>query len=162
MAVQRKEEAQRIVDTYGDAVYKFALSLTRHKDVADDVFQEVFLRYMKKSPVFENEKHARAWFYVVTKNCCRSHFMSAFIRRSAPLDQDIPFLKEPDYALYQYVLKLPMKYRTVIHLYYYEGYSTKEIASLLKKKEATVRTQLKRARDLLKQVMEGSDSLENL
>lgn len=162
MAIQRKEDAERIVDTYGDAVYKLALSLTRHKDVADDVFQEVFLRYMKKRPVFENEKHARAWFYIVTKNCCRTHFMSAFIRHSAPLDQEIPFLNDPDYKLYQYVLELPVKYRIVIHLFYYEGYSTRETAAILKKKEATVRTQLKRARTLLKKVMEGSDSLENL
>lgn len=162
MAVIAKEAAEKIVDTYGDAVYKFALSLTRHKDIADDVFQEVFLRYLKKGPVFENEKHARAWFYIVTRNCCRSHFMSAFVRRSVPLEQDIPFLKEPDYGLYRYVLKLPKKYRTVIHLFYYEGYTTHEIASLLKKKEATVRTQLKRARALLKEAMKGSDLFENI
>ncbi|MGX8835189.1 RNA polymerase sigma factor [Amedibacillus sp. YH-ame6] len=156
------QEAEKLIEQYGHSVYRFALSLTKHKDVADDVFQEVFLRYLKKQPVFENEEHAKAWFFVVTRNCCKNHFMSAFVRHSAPLIEDIPMLKEEKYGLYEEVLKLPLKYRQVIHLYYYEGYSSQEIASILHLPDATIRTQLKRARNLLKKQLEGCEEFENL
>lgn len=72
------KEADEIVENYGDLVNRFALSLTKHKDVADDIFQEVFLRYSKKHPIFDNEEHAKAWFFVVTRNCCRNHLSSLF------------------------------------------------------------------------------------
>lgn len=151
------EEASEIVEQYADLVYKFALSLTKQKDVADDVFQEVFLRYAKRKPSFESEDHARAWFFTVTKNCCRTHFTSAFMRHTAPLEEDIPMLQKEEHALYFYVLKLPAAYRSVIHLFYYEGLSTLQIAAILHKKDATIRTQLKRARERLKVLLEGCD-----
>ena len=103
------QEAEEIIEKYGQSVYRFALSLSKHKDVADDVFQEVFLRYVKKQPVFHNEEHAKAWFFVVTRNCCRNHFMSAFIRHNVPLVEEIPVLKKEEYGLYEEVLKLPLK-----------------------------------------------------
>lgn len=161
MSILCTDEAEEIIRSHGDLVYRFALSLTRHKDIAEDVYQEVFLRYVKKQPHFEDDEHARAWFYVVTRNCCRNHFMSAFIRHSAPLIDEIPVLAEKEYGLYEKVLKLPMKYRNVIHLYYYEGYNTKQIADIIHCKDATVRTRLKRARALLKNMME-SEYDENL
>lgn len=151
------EEASEIVEQYADLVYKFALSLSKQKDIADDVFQEVFLRYAKRKPSFENEEHARAWFFTVTRNCCRTHFTSAFMRHTAPLEEDIPILQKEDHALYFYVMKLPVTYRTVIHLFYYEGLSTLQIADILHKKDATIRTQLKRARERLKVILEGCD-----
>ena len=156
------EEAEQVIALYGNLVYHFALSLTKHKDVAEDVFQEVFLRYVKKQPHFHDEEHAKAWFYVVTRNCCRNHFMSAFIRRSAPLVEDIPILQEKEYGLYEEVMKLPAKYRTVIHLYYYEGYTTQQISEVTNSNSATVRTRLKRARAMLKAYMIGSDEDENI
>lgn len=151
------EEAGDIVERYADMVYKFALSLTRQRDVADDVFQEVFLRYAKRKPTFENEEHARAWFFTVTRNCCRTHFTSAFIRHSAPLAEDIPVQQTEENALYYYVMKLPVTYRMVIHLFYYEGLSTLQIATILHKKDATIRTQLKRARARLRDMLEGCE-----
>ena len=155
-------QAQIIIERYGNMVFRLALAITKHYDVAQDVYQEVFLRYVKKEPVFENEEHAKAWFLTVCKNCCRNHFMNAFVRRSVPLEEDIPVLKEQDYGMYEEVLRLPLKYRMVIHLYYYEGYSTQMIAQLLHKKDATIRTQLKRAREMLKQHLEGCEEFETL
>lgn len=152
-----REDAEDIVDRYANLVYTFALSQTRRKDVAEDVFQEVFLRYVKKHPTFQNEEHARAWFFTVTKNCCRNHFSSFFEKNTMALVEDIPVLREETSGLYFYVLQLPRKYRLVIHLFYYEGLSTIQIASLLHKKDATIRTQLKRARALLKENMKGCE-----
>lgn len=152
-----KDEAEDIVNRYADLVYKFALSQTRRKDVAEDVFQEVFLRYVRKKPVFDNEEHARAWFFTVTKNCCLNHFASFFEKHTTPLLEEIPILQKKENGLYYHVLRLPRKYRTVIHLYYYEGMSTLQIAALLHKKDATIRTQLKRARSLLKEEVKGCD-----
>lgn len=151
------EEADEVVEAYADLVYKFALSQTRQQDVAEDVFQEVFLRYTKTKPQFENIEHARAWFFTVTRNCCRTHFSSWFMKHTAPLQGEFPIPQNKETALYFYVLKLPRKYREVIHLYYYEELSSKEIAQLLHKKEATIRTQLKRARALLKDELKGCD-----
>lgn len=156
------EEIEEVIEVYSNTVYRFALSLTRQKDVAEDVFQNVFLRYMKKRPQFKNEEHAKAWFYVVTRNCSRMHFTSAFMRYTAPLLDDIPSLTSEEKGLYYDVLKLPEKYRTVIHLFYYEGYSTQQISSLLNKKDATVRTRLRRARELLKIEITRSEENENL
>lgn len=152
-----QKEAEYIVNTYADMVYKFALSLTKNKDRADDIFQEVFLRYSKTLPLFENEEHAKAWFFTVTRNCCRSYMTSAFIKHHVPLDIDIPVETNDEHAIYFYVLKLPEKYRMVIHLFYYEQLTTKQIAHILHKKDATIRTWLKRAREQLKTMMEGYD-----
>ena len=150
-------EANEIIERYADTVYRFALALTKKKDVADDVFQEVFLRYAKRKPVFENDQHAKAWFFTVTRNCSRSYVTSAFFRHTAPLEEEIPVLQEQGNVLYGYVLKLPMKYRMVIHLFYYEGLSTLQIAAILHQKDATIRTRLKRARERLKTMLEGCD-----
>lgn len=152
-----QKEAEDIVNTYADMVYKFALSLAKNKDRADDIFQEVFLRYSKTLPVFENDEHAKAWFFTVTRNYCRSYMTSAFFKHHVPLEIDIPVEASEEHAIYFYVLKLPEKYRMVIHLFYYEQLTTKQIAHILHKKDATIRTWLKRARELLKTMMEGCD-----
>lgn len=156
------EEASEIIAQYADTVYHFALALTRQKDVADDVFQEVFLRYAKRKPTFENDQHARAWFFTVTRNCSKSNYMSAFLRHTTPLIDDILMLQKKENALYYYVMKLSMKYRIVIHLFYYEDMSTQMIAKLLHKKDAIIRTQLKRAREQLKVMLKGCDMDELL
>lgn len=152
-----KDEAECIVNTYANMVYRFAVSLTKNKDQADDVFQNVFLRYSKTLPVFENEEHAKAWFFTVTRNCCRSYLTTAFLRYHVPLEMDIPIEQKEENALYYYVMKLPVNYRMVIHLFYYEQMTTKQIGDILHKKDATIRTWLKRAREQLKTMLEGCD-----
>lgn len=152
-----QEEADEIVEKYADLVYKFALSQTRRKDLADDVFQEVFLRFVRRQPDFQNEEHAKAWFLTVTRNCCKNQFSSIFVRNTTPLLEDIAMQTKSESSMYFYVMQLPKKYRTVIHLFYYEGYSTLQIAAVLHKKDATIRTQLKRARTLLKEKIKGCD-----
>ena len=138
---------------YADLVYRLAFARTGTKYDADDVFQEVFLRYIKKQPVFGNEEHRKAWFIRVTINCSKKLWNSAWKRKVGPLTETIPFETKEDMDLSGELRRLPPKYREVIHLFYYEDMSLEEISQALNRKNSTVRTQLTRARALLRTVL---------
>ena len=143
-------------EEYKNLVYRLALARTGDMNDAEDILQEVFYRYIRKKPDFANIDHGRAWFITVTINCTKSFFNSAYRKRQAPLTED---LKSEDIEMdttLSVVLSLPQKYRTVIHLYYYEDYSIKEIATLLECSEKTVKTRLARGRERLKKAL-GSE-----
>jgi len=145
-------DMEDVIARYEAMVYRLAYANLRSKPCADDVFQDVFLRYIKKAPEFENEEHRKAWLIRVTINCCRKITSSAWYRRTVPLDDhDLPWEMPEEWALEEQLRKLPALYRTVLHLFYYEDLPVDEIARLLKRKPATVRTQLTRARRLLEQ-----------
>lgn len=146
-----------VVDNYRDLVYRLAFARTRNKNDADDIFQEVFLRYVRKQPNFESEEHAKAWFIRVTVNCCKSFWDR--IRIYDEIDENIMADEvEEDGELEELLDKLPPDYRVVIHLFYYEDISTADISKILDKKESTVRMQLTRARRLLKNFMKGEEA----
>lgn len=149
-----KEGIDNIVDKYSTLVYKLAFARTRNKENAEDIFQEVFLRYIRKQPKFENETHERAWFIRVTINCSKDLF--SFLKRNSyeEYDENILDEEEPEEIMEEFLEKLSCDYRTVIHLFYYEDMTTSEISEVLKKKESTVRMQLTRARRELKKMME--------
>lgn len=154
------DDVERIVDEYAKTVYKLACSQISSQSDAEDVFQEVFLRYIRKRPVFESKAHEKAWFIRVTINCCRKVWASPFQIRKRSLEQEIPdttSMEKLDQTLWlrQALLKLPKKYRLVIHLFYYENLSTNQIAKITDKKESAVRMQLTRARRLLKDSLGG-------
>ncbi len=151
-----------VLERYGRTVYTLALSQTRSREDAEDVFQEVFLRLMERKAPFESEEHRKAWLIRVTLSRCRSLFASAYRKKRVPLSEDIPFSPPGRSALYDAVLALPRGYRTVIHLHYYEGYSTEEIARLLTVRPSTVRSRLFRARKLLKDQLGGEFLDESL
>ncbi len=143
---------EEIIRKYADMVYRMAFAYVRRHADADDIFQDVFLRYLKKHPQFENEEHEKRWFLKVTANCAKSYLTSAWMRYFVPLEEDI-FEEPEENRLSEALLHLPPKYRDVIHLYYYEGYKTEEIAEILGRKPDTVRKQLTRARELLKKIL---------
>ncbi len=144
--------------TYGDMVYRLALVRTKSVADAEDVVQEVFLRCLKSSPDFQSAEHQKAWLIKVTVNCSKTLLGSAFRRHSVPEDTLGELASEdetPDSTVYDAVLKLPEKYRTAIHLYYYEDYSVKEIAAVMRATESTVKSWLHRARGMLKEMLGG-------
>lgn len=151
------EEAIR---RHGTAVYRLAYASMRNPHDADDVFQDVFLRYAEKAPVFRDDAHCRAWLLRVTINRCRSLYRSSWWRRIVPLEQAAPLSSPPpdDPALAQALDRLPAKYRTVIHLACFEGLETQEIATLLGIRAVSVRSQLSRARALLTELLKEGDS----
>ena len=132
-------DTESAVERYGTMVYRLAYAQLHSRQDADDVFQEVFLRYHRAAPPFESEEHRKAWLLRVTANRANSLAASPWRKRSVPLDA----------ALAQ----LPPKYRAVIHLYYYEGYDTEETARILGRKPSTVRAQLTRARQALARLL---------
>ncbi|HHV28360.1 RNA polymerase sigma factor [Acetivibrio mesophilus] len=144
---------ENVIKVYSTMVYRLAFSQTRNKSDADDIYQEVFLRYIRKKPQFETEEHKKAWFIRVTINCCKKMWVSAWIRKMAPIDETIVFETKEETNLHYELQKLPMKYRAVIHLFYYEDLSVEEISEILNQKPSTIRTQLTRARYKLKEIM---------
>ena len=143
---------------YADTVYRLAFVRTGNRSDSDDILQEVFLRYMKVWGKMESEEHIKATLIRITVNCSNSLLSSAWFKKTDPLDENISVTDNNtgESALYE-VLKLPVKYRTVIHLHYYMGYSVAEIAELTKTNPSTVKTRLARARGQLKKVMEAED-----
>lgn len=144
---------ESVIRAYSNMVYRLAFSQTRNKSNADDIYQEVFFRYIRKKPQFETEKHRKAWFIRVTINCCKKMWVSSWIRKIVPLDENIVFEMKEETNLHYELQKLPMKYRAVIHLFYYEDLSIEEISEILNKKPSTIRTQLTRARYKLKEIL---------
>lgn len=153
-SVRIGDDPERIIKTYSDMVYRLAFARTGTKEDADEVYQEVFLRLLKKRPVFESEEHCKAWLLRVTVNCSNTLLTSLWKKRTVALEEDLPFQEEESLELYRELSGLPQKYRDVIHLFYYEELPVAEMAKILRRKESTVRTQLTRARAMLKEILE--------
>ena len=153
--------AEELLERYAGLVYRLAFARTRSREGAEDVFQEVFLRLVAKRPQLETEEHEKAWFCRVTINCANSYWRNPFRRRTEPLEaaEHLPAPETAESGLDACLDRLFPELRVVVHLYYYEGYSTPEIAGLLGKKESAVRMRLMRARRQLRDFLEeGGDS----
>ncbi len=143
---------------YADEVYRLAFVRTGSRSDSDDILQEVFLRYMRVWGKMQSEEHVKATLIRITVNCSNSLLTSAWFKKTQPLDENIPDAEGySDQNALSEVLKLPVKYRTVIHLYYYMGYSVAEIAELTRTNPSTVKTRLSRARGRLKKALEAED-----
>ncbi len=149
------EYIQDILKKYSTMLIKLAFTYVKNVPDAEDITQEVFISLMKRDNGFENEEHERAWLIRVTINKCKNHLKSSWIKWSVPIPEDLGYLPEEDSEVLFHLLELPTKYRSVIHLYYYENYSINEIAGLLDKNPATIGTWLSRGRSLLKAKLIG-------
>lgn len=149
------------VAVYGAMVYRLAYARLQSRHDADDIFQEVFLRYVRRAPEFDSYEHGKAWFLRTTINCCKNFWMSAWHRKTTALTEESQqaFFYDTEEAqlLADALSRLPVKYRTVLHLYYYEGLTAEEIGQLQHSPAGTVRMQLTRGRKLLKEEMEGGE-----
>ena len=143
------------IQKYSNMVYILALSMLKNKENSEDVYQEVMVKFCKHCDELKDEEHQRAWLIKVTINQCRSLLRLSWFKYRAELDENIPHIDKVKDDVYYAVEKLPLKYRTVIYLFYYEEYKTSEIASILDKKESTIKSQLLRARAMLKRTIEG-------
>ncbi|WDV45744.1 sigma-70 family RNA polymerase sigma factor [Clostridiaceae bacterium M8S5] len=150
---------ESIIKTYSNMVYRLAFSQTRNKSNAEDIYQEVFIRYIRKKPQFETEEHCKAWLIRVTINCCKKLWASSWRKKTIPLDESIVFETKEETNLHYELQKLPIKYRAVIHLFYYEDLSVESISRILNKKQSTIRTQLTRARYKLKEIIKEDSNV---
>ncbi|NMB33556.1 MAG: RNA polymerase sigma factor [Clostridium sp.] len=146
----RPKDFEMVVVRHENRLYRIALSITGNISDADDIVQEAFLRAYEKAPEFESGEHEKAWLIRVTINLCKSRLRSPWHRRIVPLLDSYPASEPEQHELMEQIMELPRKYRTVIHLYYYEGYSIKDISGLTGQRNSTVRSQLTRARQKLK------------
>lgn len=135
-------------------VYRIAFARTKNTHDAEDIMQDVFLRYIKSNPFFENAEHEKAWFIRVTINRTNSLFSSSWFRKTTSLKDNLSVNMDEKSEVYYAVMALPKDMRTVIHLYYYEDYAVREIADLLHKSESYVKSILMRARSKLKTLLE--------
>lgn len=155
----RSEEAVReAIDRYADMVKRICFIHLKNEADTEDIFQTVFLKYAMSEVDFASREHEKAWLIRVTLNACKDLLKSFFRKRTVPLDAYVEQNGIVDAAhseVLEAVLSLPEKYRRVIYLHYYEGYTAPEIAEILGIKENTVYTQLTRGRVLLRDVLGG-------
>lgn len=158
--MRSEEEANRAIERYGDTVRRICMVHLKSYHDTEDVCQTVFLKYILSSAVFENAEHEKAWFIRVTINACKDLVKSFFRRNIVPLEEVVPMAAETTEErreVLEAVLSLPMKYREVIYLHYYEGYSAVEIGKMLGKNVNTVYTLLSRAKALLRDALGGEE-----
>lgn len=171
--MHKEDSLEEVVRRNSDMVYRLTYSLVRNRADADDIYQEVFMRYLKKKPKFESGEHERAWLIRVTVNCCKNYWKSPWVKLRAVYHEAVITQNEglpgnntlvmtkntttsgQDDLLIETVRQLPEKYRVVIHLFYYEEMSVEEIGKVTGTRTSTVRTQLTRARKLLKEKLGG-------
>ena len=141
---------------YGDRVFSAAFSILRNREDADDVVQDTFLKYHIKNLQYMDETHLKAWLLRVAINRAKD-ITAAFWRRNRvsweAYMEELEFTQPEDRSLFRAVMALPEKYRLVLHLYYYEECSIREIASLLHTGEGTIKSRLSRGRTLLKTML---------
>lgn len=142
---------------HSDTVYRLAFARLKNQTDADDVLQEVFLRYLRLGKPADNEEYEKALLIRITINCSKTLLSANKRGRTEELCENIPCPEAPEHNALEAVMKLPEKYRTVIHLYYYCGYSAEETAEIIGCKPSTVRSRLFRAREKLKNELKGAD-----
>lgn len=170
----RGAEFEAVAAKYADNIYAVAFNYFKNPYDADDIVQDVLMALYSSDKVFESEEHLKYWLLRVAMNKCRKISLSARVRHNISFEEYAENMRQNadtgctnvsqfadggqeeavrNFEILQNIMKLPQKYRTVIHLYYYEDYDTKTIASLLGLNEGTVRTRLMRGRKLLKEVL---------
>lgn len=158
--MQGEQEVNRAIEKYADMIRRICLIHLQNSADTEDIFQTVFLKYVLRSVPFESEEHEKAWLIRVTINACRDLRRSFFKSRTVSLEDLIempaPMLQSNREVL-EAVLSLPKKYKDVVYLHYYEGYTAAEIGEILGKNVNTIYTLMTRSKKLLKEKLEGDE-----
>lgn len=158
--MRSEEEVHAAIERYGDTVRRLCMIHLKNYHDTQDIFQTVFLKYVLSSAGFENEAHEKAWFIRVTLNACKDLLKSVFRSRVVPLEAlgEMAASSAPEEnQVLQAVLSLPTKYRQVVYLHYYEGYTAPQIGKLLGKNTNTIYTLLTRAKGMLRERLGDND-----
>jgi len=149
----RQKEIETIKKN-SDMVYRLAFSQMKNKSDAEDVYQDVFLRFVKRKPSFQDENHEKAWFIRVTLNCAKTNLKSFWNTKTAQLDENLEDILPEKEDLYFALKKLSKKYNAVLYLFYFEDMPVSEIAAAFGLSESNTRMLLTRARRRLKEILE--------
>ena len=170
------ESFDEVMRFYTPTIYRIALTRLRNPTDAEDITQDVFVRYFKADLTYESEEHRKAWLLRCAVNCANTAASTAERRHrddSAELEKLASLIADPNTPeeaadrdeqrgeILKAVMSMKPKYRTVIYLFYYEELSTAQIAEVTKTREATVRSQLARAREALKKVLQKNYGFNN-
>ena len=145
-----QDENEIIIKRNSSTVYKIALIRTGNSHDAEDIMQEVFLRFIKRKPVFESVEHEKAWFIKTTINRTKSLFGTHWKKNVVLSDEIKASQSDESIELLELILSLPNDVSTAIHLYYYDNMPVKDIAQVMKKSESAIKSLLFRGRKLLK------------
>ncbi|MBQ2619273.1 MAG: sigma-70 family RNA polymerase sigma factor [Oscillospiraceae bacterium] len=144
-------DAGRALDEWGTSILRLALSYLHSREDAEDILQDTLIRYLTAKPVLQSREHEKAWLLRVAANLCKNRIDYNRVRQADELKEELLGEEREDLAfVWEAVAQLPEAQRAAIHLYYHEGYQTAEIARILGRREATVRSDLKRGRERLK------------
>lgn len=158
--MRSEEEVKRAVEQYADTVRRLCMIHLKNYADTEDIFQTVFLKYALSTAAFESQEHERAWLIRVTINACKDLLKSFFRSRTVSIEEILEQPAAPSEEhreVLEAVLSLPVKYREVIYLHYYEGYTAPEIGRILKKNVNTVYSLMKRAREMLRDRLGGEE-----
>ena len=155
-------DPERIYDLYFDTVYRVCFLYMKNSADAQDMAQETFLQMLRKPFNYESDEKTKAWLIVCASNLCKNHLKKWWRKKSVSLDEEIGNLENiqginlnnEQSEILETVMSLDGKYSLLVYLYYYEGYSTGEIAKMTDTKPSTVQTRLAKARQLLKMELE--------
>lgn len=158
---ERAARAASILDDYGNSILRTAYMYLHNMSDAEDILQDTLIQYIRKAPAFESAGHEKAWLLTVAANLSKNKIKYNELRKTDELAEELVGEEDRDLAfVWEAVKQLPEKFREVIHLFYQEGYSTLEIAKILKRNESTVRSDLKRGRDKLKETLKEAYDFE--
>lgn len=155
--MDRSNRLEELVNKHENTLLRAALAILGDVQEAEDAVQETFLRYLEKRPEFRDGEHEKAWLLKVTANHCKSVLRRRKRRSEVELLDVYPAPDRDSRELVEAILALPANQRWAVHLHYYEGYSTGEIASILGQRPGTVRSHLSRARKALKIYLTDSE-----
>ena len=154
-------QAAQILDTYGDTILRYAYSYLHNQSDTEEVLQDTLIQFLKTRPVFESDEHEKAWLLRVAGNLCKNRLKYNSLRQTDELREELIAEQREDLSfIWDAVQALPVQYREVIHLFYREGYSTREISQILGRKEATIRSDLSRGRGKLKELLKEAYDFE--
>ena len=153
--------ASALLEKHGNSILRVAYTYLHNMSDAEDILQDTLIQFLKSAPTFENDGHEKAWLLTVASNLSKNKLRYLQIRQTDELSEELVSEEKEDLKyVWEAVKKLPVKNREVIHLFYQEGYSTKEIADILKRREATVRSDLRRGREKLKKILKEAYDFE--
>ncbi len=153
------EQAERLANAYADAILRLSYTYLKNTDDAQDICQTVFVKLLAQPRQFDSAEHERAYVLRMASNACKDLLKSPWRKRTCGLEAvlEVPAPEAGDGSVLAAVNQLPTNYRTVIYLFYYEGYQAAEIGKILGLPTATVHTRLARGRARLKDILGGTD-----
>ncbi len=147
-------DAGRALDEWGTSILRLALSYLHSREDAEDILQDTLIQYLTAKPVLQSREHEKAWLLRVAANLCKNRIDYNHVRQADELKEELLGEEREDLAfVWEAVAQLPEAQRAAIHLFYHEGYQIAEIARILGRREATVRSDLKRGRERLKAIL---------